>query len=62
MSAGPRSMHFDGPCPFLFCLEDRAHTHPICPSCGAVRYGNPFCAECQRHEGELREELDQAFS
>ena len=30
-------MHFDGPCPFLTCLETGPHDHPICPDCGAVK-------------------------
>lgn len=37
---------FDGPCPFLTCLAVSPHTHPICPDCGAVRYGNFFCPTC----------------
>jgi len=38
----------DGPCPFLLCLETEPHRHPICGTCGAVRFGNLFCKECQR--------------
>lgn len=37
----------DGPCPFLTCLETGPHEHAVCPTCGAVRYGNPFyCQTC----------------
>lgn len=42
-------VHFDGPCPFLMCLETGPHDHPICPDCGAVRYGNLFCKTCRSH-------------
>lgn len=45
----------DGPCPFLFCREVARHAHPVCPSCGAARYGNMFCQRCregrQEHQG-----------
>jgi len=40
---------FNGPCPFLTCLKTEPHTHPVCSVCGAVRYGNLFCPECQKH-------------
>ena len=39
-------MIFDGPCPFLGCLDTDWHAHPACPDCGAVRYGNICCATC----------------
>lgn len=42
------TMTFDGPCPFLTCLEPAAHEHPICPECEAVRFGNLFCPTCWR--------------
>ena len=42
----PHSVHFGGCCPFLSCLIVEAHSHPICPDCGAVRYGNAFCPTC----------------
>ena len=45
-------MHFDGPCPFLACLEAGPHDHPICPDCGAVRYGNLTCNTCRRQANE----------
>ena len=35
-----------GYCPFLTCLRTKPHTHPICPDCGAVRYGSLFCETC----------------
>lgn len=51
---------FDGSCPFLTCLETGPHVHPVCPECGAVRYGNIFCGECRKQAGiwtnALREE------
>lgn len=47
-----RMIHMAGFCPFLTCLIDGPHDHPICPNCGAVRYGNPFnCATCAQHLG-----------
>ena len=49
------SVRFDGPCPFLMCSARRAHSHPVCPDCGAVRYGNISCPTCrQHHEHESR--------
>ena len=33
-------------CPFLACVVRQPHTHPICPDCGAVRYGNIMCRTC----------------
>ena len=33
-------------CPFLGCHVREAHEHPVCPDCGAVRYGNMFCQTC----------------
>lgn len=49
----------DGPCPFLLCQEQATHAHPVCPSCGAVRYGNLFCRTCnvERLEFTLRGDL-----
>lgn len=47
------SMSFDGVCPFLMCLETGPHSHPICPECGAVRYGNLLCQTCRRVMNEL---------
>jgi hypothetical protein len=41
--------HSDGPCPFLTCLQTEPHDHPICPECGAVRWGNMFCETCRSH-------------
>lgn len=35
-------------CPFLLCLVREPHTHPACPDCGAVRYGNLFCDTCRQ--------------
>jgi hypothetical protein len=44
-------MWFDGPCPFLLCLEEGGHSHPICPECEAIRYGNISCKSCRAHHG-----------
>jgi hypothetical protein len=38
----------DGPCPFVTCLDTGPHGHDICPECGAVKFGNAFCATCVR--------------
>ena len=38
---------FSGPCSFFFCTEKGLHFHPVCPKCGAVRFGNFFCDYCQ---------------
>lgn len=44
-----RAVEITGWCPFLTCLEPVPHSHPICNSCGAARYGNMFCNECRSH-------------
>lgn len=41
----------DGWCPFMFCLVGQPHAHPVCPDCGAVRYGNAFCGTCKTLRG-----------
>ena len=43
-----REIRFGGRCPYLMCLLVVPHAHPVCPSCGAVRYGNPSCRKCLR--------------
>ncbi|MFA5186475.1 MAG: hypothetical protein WC551_08370 [Patescibacteria group bacterium] len=43
----PPEMRFEGPCPFLFCQETGPHSHPVCPQCGGVNFGNIFCPTCQ---------------
>ena len=46
---------FNGPCPFLMCLDTGPHVHPVCPVCGAVRYGNMLCKECKKyHDNEKK--------
>lgn len=45
----PKTWWCDGQCPFLTCEEMGPHSHPICPDCEAVRYGNLFCATCRAH-------------
>lgn len=47
MSAEQKFVHFDGPCPFLLCMETGPHDHGVCPECGAVRYGNISCPTCR---------------
>ena len=47
----PEMMSFDGPCPFILCLATGPHEHPICPECGAVRYGNIGCDTCRKESG-----------
>jgi len=47
-------VHFDGPCPFLLCLATGPHSHPVCPECGAIRYGNLFCGICRAYRARER--------
>jgi hypothetical protein len=56
------SVNLDGPCPFLTCLAPGPHSHPICPECGAVRFGNLFCPTCRanREAAILVEQLEAA--
>ena len=44
-----KTVHFDGSCPFLLCLADCPHDHPICPKCGDVGYGNICCDKCRQN-------------
>ena len=44
-----RWVTFEGMCPFLFCLITGRHKHPVCGTCGSVRYGNTSCEECKAH-------------
>ena len=53
---------FEGPCPFLTCHKTEAHSHPVCDTCGAVRYGNLQCPTCQSHAPERRRELDETMA
>lgn len=53
--SGPAAVFVDGSCPFLTCLDSGPHGHDVCPACGAVRFGNMFCATCVR-TWELSEE------
>ena len=55
MKAEVKTIHFDGLCPFLLCLESGPHAHPICPECGAVRDGNINCPTCERDGKPYRE-------
>ncbi len=40
---------FDGLCPCISCPETGPHSHPICPKCGAVKFGNANCEECRSY-------------
>ena len=42
-------VEFEGSCPFLMCLETLPHSHPVCPDCGAVRFGNLGCKTCREY-------------
>lgn len=44
-------INFDGPCPFLLCLEKGEHWHPVCEKCDAVNHGNLSCAVCRENRG-----------
>ena len=52
--------HAEGPCPFLLCNMTTPHDHPICPDCGAVRYGSLECPTCQRERAKYEAEGDFA--
>lgn len=56
-----KTIHFEGPCPFLLCLEAGPHEHPICPACGAVNYGNVSCSVCRSEGRRYRRRLLQEF-
>lgn len=43
----PETVWFDGPCLFLTCLEEGGHSHPVCPTCRALRFGNLACPTCR---------------
>lgn len=47
MSTERRPFRSIGPCPLISCGEQGPHEHAVCPTCGAIRYGNPFhCLTC----------------
>lgn len=46
---GAATVHFDGMCPFVSCLQTGAHDHACCPACGAVRFSNSDCTTCRAH-------------
>jgi len=56
-------VEFNGACPFVTCLKVGKHSHPVCPVCGAVRFGNLSCDECRRQSepGGLRWKEDQEW-
>lgn len=58
-----KTIEFDGPCPFATCLKTEKHSHPICPECGAVRFGNLSCGECKKQSepGGLRWAEDEEY-
>lgn len=39
---------WDGPCPYVSCVEQGPHHHPVCATCGADNHGNASCATCVR--------------
>lgn len=49
-----------GRCPFLLCTEQDPHAHPVCQTCGAVRFGNMFCATCQVERKKYNDRRDYA--
>lgn len=55
---GAESVEFGGICNFLLCPEFGPHIHYICPECGAVKFGNIFCATCGGKHDRLRQEID----
>ena len=56
----PKTMKFDGPCPFGVCRIHVPHEHAICSECGAVRYGNIYCDTCKK-EGPLERAMEKAL-
>ncbi len=46
MKSVVQHVHWDGPCPFLTCLEPGPHDYPVCPDCGTIRNGNINCRTC----------------
>ena len=57
----PEMMQFDGSCPFLLCTITKPHEHPICPECGAVRYGNINCETCKKESG-IERSIEKALA
>ena len=50
-------------CPYLTCVVDGPHLHPICPECQTIRYGSWSCATCRamRLDGELNPLIEVPF-
>jgi hypothetical protein len=46
-----KTVHFDGPCPFLLCLVTEPHDHQVCPEHGTVSTTVEFkCFQCRMTE------------
>jgi hypothetical protein len=56
-----RSIRFEGSCPFLLCLEQDAHNHPVCEDCDTVNYGSLDCSTCRAKGGPYRRDLIAKF-
>ena len=61
MSEPLKYVQTTGPCPFLLCLIQVPHEHPICPECDAVRFGNMYCETCRR-EGPIERAIEVALA
>jgi hypothetical protein len=49
-----KRIFFKGPCPFLLCIKTKPHSHPVCPECRSVRYGNLYCPTCKKFGHRIR--------
>ncbi|HEX3058077.1 MAG TPA: hypothetical protein VHP62_01875 [Usitatibacter sp.] len=43
-----KTVSFDGACPFLLCVTQEPHEHPVCETCNAMNFGNLSCDDCRR--------------
>jgi hypothetical protein len=55
------SIHFEGPCPFLLCLDQDAHDHPVCEDCRTCNYGSFDCSTCRTKGPAYRQGLLTRF-
>jgi hypothetical protein len=47
-----------GQCPFVTCGATTSHGHLMCPTCGAVRFGNGTCETCRAAWGGSQPDAD----
>ena len=48
---------FRNDCPFLLCLAEGQHAHPVCSECNSINFGNMNCDNCKVKRPKYDEQL-----